>query len=77
MMEHQVTKAVGGEDNISLLYVRHVQKDPEEEGRLREHAAHQQSPQVQKSQRNLPAGRIPNAMRTTWAGKAAILPLQL
>lgn len=73
MMKHLVTKAVGHEDNIRLLSTRHVQKDPAEEGRLRQHAAHQQPPQVQKGQRNLPASRIPNTMRTTWTGKAAIL----
>lgn len=62
------------EDNIPVLYIRDVQKDAEEEGWLREHAAHQQSSQVQKGQRNLPASWIPNTMRTTWTGKTAMSP---
>lgn len=63
-----------GVDADMMVYICDLQKDPEEEGRFREHTAHQQSPQVQKGQRNLPASRIPNTMRTTWAGKTVASP---
>lgn len=54
---------------LILLYIRAVQEDPEKEGRLGEHPAHQQPPQVQEGKGNLPASRIPNTVRTTWTGK--------
>lgn len=54
---------------FSLHYLMFMQQDPEEEGGLHKHSAHQQPAQVQEGQRNVPAGRIPDTLWTAWTGK--------
>lgn len=55
--------------NPLILRLCVVQKDPEKERWLHEHSAHQQPSQIQEGEGDLPAGRIPDALRTARTGK--------